>query len=132
MLYVIFMPAKKKEEYECTVENGRTKLPPALDVSITKAGGLKAIVDGLPDGEILRKEASVHRALADPVRLRILHSLKGCEMCPCVLKEITGQSDSKLSYHLHVLEGAGLITSTPLKKWSIVALTDLGRDQVNR
>jgi len=120
----------KKKANVCRIEDGRVQLPPSLDRSITEAGGLDEILSGLPRAELLEKEAAIHRALADPVRLRILHALKKCEMCPCVLKEITGQSDSKLTYHLHVLEAAGLITSTPLKKWSIVALTDMGRHRV--
>ena len=126
------MRAKKNEEgADCKVENGRLKLPPSLDKSIGDAGGLKAIMEGLPKDDVLRREASLHQALADPVRLCILHSIKDCEMCPCVLKEITGQSDSKLSYHLHILEGVGLISSTPMKKWSIIAMTDLGRVMIN-
>ena len=61
------------------------------------------------------------------MRVRIMYSLKRCTLCSCLLKEMTALSDSRLSYHLNVLEEAALIISKPQKKWRIYALTDRGR-----
>jgi ArsR family transcriptional regulator len=50
-----------------------------------------------------------------------------CSLCPCLLKEITELSDSKLSYHLNILEKVKLIESFSQKKWRIYVLTELGK-----
>lgn len=60
------------------------------------------------------------KALADPIRLRILFSLnrvdeKCCSpedrVCACNLEEITGLSQPATSHHLKILTQAGLIES---------------------
>jgi len=102
-------------------------LPKEVEVELRRAGGLDHIVDDLPEHKNLVADANLHRALADPNRLRILHSLGQCNLCPCILKEITRLSDSKLSYHLSVLEEAKLIESFPRKRWRIYVLTELGK-----
>jgi DNA-binding transcriptional ArsR family regulator len=61
-------------------------------------------------------------AKADPVRLRILEALSVSDLCPCLLREITGVTDSKLSYHLRILENAGLARSRRSRNWRIYSL----------
>ncbi len=63
-------------------------------------------------------------------RLKILYALKFCDLCPCVLKEYLKISDSRLSYHLSVLEDAGLVISYPEKNWKIYSITNLGREHL--
>lgn len=48
-------------------------------------------------------------------------------LCVCVIKEVLGIADSKLSYHLGVLKKAGLITGESEANWIIYSLTEAGR-----
>ena len=105
-------------------------LPKEVEADLRRAGGLDHIVDDLPEHNNLVADANLHRALANPTRLRILHSLVRCSLCPCILKEITELSDSKLSYHLNILEKVKLIESFPQKKWRIYVLTELGKSLI--
>ena len=87
-------------------------------------------MEGLPDEDRLNSEADINQALSEPIRLRILYALNKCNMCPCLLKEMTALSDSKLSYHLNILEKANLIRSFPQKKWRIYTITEMGRTKI--
>jgi ArsR family transcriptional regulator len=51
------------------------------------------------------------RALADPLRRRIVELLAGEQLCTCHLVEELGATQSNVSNHLRVLREAGLITS---------------------
>ena len=53
----------------------------------------------------------VLRALANPVRLRIIELLVGGELCVKRLEELLGVSQSSVSQHLSRLRYAGLIES---------------------
>lgn len=48
-------------------------------------------------------------ALATPVRLRIILMLRDREQCVCHLTEALGLSQGTMSYHLGILEQAGLV-----------------------
>lgn len=52
---------------------------------------------------------SAHRALADPLRLRLLEALWECPHTAKELAELAGQPPDRLYYHLAQLEQAGLI-----------------------
>jgi ArsR family transcriptional regulator len=51
------------------------------------------------------------RALADPLRRRIVELLAGEQLCTCHLVEELGATQSNVSNHLRVLREAGLIAS---------------------
>jgi ArsR family transcriptional regulator len=121
-----------RNEDECCVIDGKLNIPASILKQLDKAGGLKCIIDKIPSVNGLRAISSAHQALADPVRIRILHSLAQCDLCPCLLKTITGLPDSKLSYHLNVLEEAWLISSYPQKKWRIYGLTKKGKTWIGK
>ncbi|MFA5312691.1 MAG: metalloregulator ArsR/SmtB family transcription factor [Methanomassiliicoccales archaeon] len=106
-------------------------LPEEMEEAIRLKGGVDGIKSQVPERSSLRSEAELFHTLSDPIRLQILHALLIVDLCPCVLKEITELSDSKLSYHLNILEKAGLISSSPRKKWRIYMLTDRGRFHIN-
>jgi ArsR family transcriptional regulator len=61
--------------------------------------------------ELLRRIAEVLKAMADPTRLKILHSLQGDERCVSAILEIVGGSQANVSKHLSVLKRAGLVDS---------------------
>ena len=101
-------------------------LPKEVEEAIAEIGGLDRILNAIKPDEIV-SEVKLHRILSDQTRLTILKAIKKCDMCPCVLKVIMKISDSRLSYHLLVLEEAGLITSYKKKNWKIYSITEKGR-----
>ena len=102
-------------------------LPDEMEVAVRRLGGLEGLKSRVPDRKSLASESEIFHALSEPIRLQIMHALLSTDLCPCLLKDITGLSDSKLSYHLSALEEARLITSSPRKKWRIYMLTEKGR-----
>jgi ArsR family transcriptional regulator len=67
-----------------------------------------------------QKEASLDqlfRALADPIRLRLLNLIADREICVCFFVEILGMSQPKISRHLAYLRRAGLVTARRDGKW---------------
>src|SRR3954451_9032849 len=64
--------------------------------------------------------ASAFKALADPVRLRLLSLIAaapgGCA-CSCDLEAPVGKSQPTVSHHLSVLADAGLITKEKVGRW---------------
>jgi ArsR family transcriptional regulator len=75
-------------------------LPPGVEESLCRCGGIAGLVEHLPGDAALGRESVVHRALADPLRLKILAMLSVQPLCVCVIKAVLGIADSKLSYHL--------------------------------
>jgi DNA-binding transcriptional ArsR family regulator len=123
---------RSKKADGCCMPEGLPNVPQEVEEGLCNAGGLDAIVESLPSAKELSEEAKLHGALSDPVRLLILHSLERCDLCPCLLKEITGLADSKLSYHLGVLEEAGLIRSTAIRRWRVYLVTESGKEWMAR
>ena len=60
------------------------------------------------------------KALADPVRLRLLSLIAdapGGTACSCDLEGPVGKTQSTVSHHLSLLADAGLITKEKLGRW---------------
>ena len=53
------------------------------------------------------------RALADPLRERIVQLLAREQLCNCHLVELTGARQTNISNHLRVLRVAGLVETQP-------------------
>jgi ArsR family transcriptional regulator len=78
-----------------------------------------------PDGDLkisaitLRSEQAQQllRALADPIRMRVIDELGRGERCVCELTSELGLAQSKLSFHLKVLREAGLISARQEGRW---------------
>lgn len=102
-------------------------LPAEMAEILCSNGGLDRIKERTPGKSELSSKVKLFKALSDPIRLQILSALSISDLCPCILKEITDLSDSKLSYHLNILEDAGLIGYSSRKRWRIYNLTDSGR-----
>jgi DNA-binding transcriptional ArsR family regulator len=64
----------------------------------------------LPD-ELLERIAHRFRAMSNPVRLKILHSLREGELSVSAILERVGGSQANASKHLTVLRTAGLVAS---------------------
>ena len=64
--------------------------------------------------------AFAFKALADPVRLRLLSLIAAAPSgtaCSCDLEEPVGKSQPTVSHHLSVLAEAGLITKEKVGRW---------------
>jgi DNA-binding transcriptional ArsR family regulator len=122
------MVAARKAAKKCCTDI--RNLPDEMEAALASAGGMDGLKGRVPAREELAKEAALFQALSDPIRLQIMHSLMIVDLCPCLLKEITGLTDSKLSYHLGILESNDLIASSSRQRWRIYALTELGRSQL--
>ena len=57
------------------------------------------------------------KALADPIRLKVIHALALGERCVCDLTGDLNPPQSKLSFHLRVLREAGLLTDRQSGRW---------------
>ncbi len=64
--------------------------------------------------------AAAFKALADPVRLRLLSLIATAPdgtACSCDLEEPVGKSQPTVSHHLTLLADAGLITKEKVGRW---------------
>lgn len=103
------------------------ELPPDVYAGLADVGGLGSLIRRLPNRSRIAALARYHKALSDQIRLRLLYALSVTDMCPCVLKVVSGTSSSKLSYHLRLLESEGLIVSRRVKNWRVYSITPAGR-----
>jgi len=59
----------------------------------------------------------IHKALAHPVRVRILAMLRGGELCVCQLNAVIALAPSTISAHLAELKDAGLVAERKAGRW---------------
>jgi ArsR family transcriptional regulator len=103
-------------------------MPASVASALEAAGGIRGLTDGIRSDCQLRKEAKRHQSLADHTRLKIMWVLSRMDLCPCVLKVIAEVSDSKLSYHLKILESERLIKARRAKNWRVYSITNEGKE----
>lgn len=125
---MVRMAKKIAKRNDCCTD--MLNLPEEMRGAVDQKGGLVGLKSLVPERRDLMSEAQTFQALSEPIRLQIMHALLLIDLCPCLLKEITGLSDSKLSYHLNILEEAKLIVASPRKKWRIYMLTEYGRSWI--
>ncbi|MBQ2485532.1 MAG: winged helix-turn-helix transcriptional regulator [Candidatus Methanomethylophilus sp.] len=116
--------------YSLKPTEGVLNLPPEMQAIVRSKGGLNILMEQVPPAHLFEEEAERFKALSSPVRIQILHALVTADLCPSILKNITGMSDSKLSYHLEILESAGFITHLQRQKWRIYVITVEGRKTI--
>lgn len=101
-------------------------LPEEVRRSLDEIGGLEALSRKVPGKGELIETVSSYKAMADGLRLQILHMLAISPLCVCVIRAVTGVEDSKLSYHLRILKSAGLITAEKKGNWIIYNTSETG------
>jgi len=62
------------------------------------------------------------RALADPVRSRIVELLADEQLCTCHLVELTGSRQTNVSNHLRVLRDAGVVEAAAAGRFTYYRL----------
>ncbi len=74
-------------------------------------GGVRGIPGGVPADVDFDTASELLKALAHPVRLRIIELLSSGELCVKRLEELLGVSQPSVSQHLRRLKYGGLIES---------------------
>jgi ArsR family transcriptional regulator len=116
--------------------------PPAACCPLPPGVSPLAATTGLETDEAARLAAAA-KALADPIRLRMLALMAAADccrgpaapgaasgspssdpagVCVCELQSLYGLAQSKVSYHLKVLREAGLVREAKRGKWSFYAV----------
>ncbi|HEX4824304.1 MAG TPA: metalloregulator ArsR/SmtB family transcription factor [Candidatus Polarisedimenticolaceae bacterium] len=79
-----------------------------------------------PGPERLRTVETLFAALADGVRLKIVHALAdGGELCVCDVAHVTGNSISAASHHLRKLRDLGILKYRNDGKMAYYSLQDI-------
>ncbi len=81
----------------------------------------------------LTDEATLFKALADPVRVSILATLARAEheVCVCDFTSGVELNQSTVSHHLKILKDAGLVTSVRRGTWGYYSLAQGARDRLD-
>lgn len=72
----------------------------------------------------MEKQAKVFKALAHPLRLKIIKKLSNGELCVCKLNEDVDFSQSNLSQHLRILKEAGIVNSRKEGMWMYYSIAN--------
>jgi len=72
---------------------------------------------GQIDEEEVKKRSYVLKALADPIRIKILHLLKKRPMCTCEIMAALDLTEPNASHHLNLLERNAIVKSERMGKW---------------
>src|SRR5215204_4363262 len=78
------------------------------------------LLDAPLDDRDAQELAAAFKALADPVRLKLLSLIAAAPegtACSCDLEEPVGKTQSTVSHHLSLLAEAGLITKEKVGRW---------------
>lgn len=102
-------------------------IPESVQGSLDRLGGVDELSGRLPPDDDLSSMARIHKAMADPLRMKVLHLLAISRLCVCVIRAVTCVEDSKLSYHLGLLRSAGLVSSLREGNWVIYEITPSGK-----
>jgi ArsR family transcriptional regulator len=74
--------------------------------------------------EPIRPLVDLLKALAHPVRLRILALLRDGELCVCEVADVLGLAPSTVSEHLTDLRRTGLVREWKVGRWVHVSLAE--------
>jgi ArsR family transcriptional regulator len=66
---------------------------------------------------MMRDLILVLKAMADPMRIRILKMLEQRSMCVCELTSVLGIKQSSVSHHLRILKDAGFVDDVRRGPW---------------
>ncbi|MFH0848864.1 MAG: metalloregulator ArsR/SmtB family transcription factor [archaeon] len=75
------------------------------------------VIVGQIDEEEVKKRSYVLKALADPVRIKMLYLLRERSMCTCEIMSALDLTEPNASHHLNLLERNALVRSEKMGKW---------------
>ena len=86
------------------------------------AGELRELANKNLSLEKSEAKSKFFKALADPIRLRILGLLSSREMCVCEVMVALDLTQPTASHHLRILENVGLVKDRKEGKWVFYSL----------
>ncbi len=91
----------------------------AINHSTTEVVCCEPLLDGTLLAEEAEQLAAMFKALADPIRLRLLNVIAASgEGCACDFPAALGRSQPTISHHLRILVDAGLLEREQRGKWA--------------
>jgi len=72
----------------------------------------------------METDLGIFKTCADATRLRVLFLLAGCELCVCELVEVLQMPQGRISRHLAVLKGAGMVCDRREGTWIYYSLKE--------
>ncbi|MGF1596784.1 MAG: metalloregulator ArsR/SmtB family transcription factor [Acidimicrobiales bacterium] len=116
------------------VSSRAAAVPAAAGAGTDPTGGCCApVTDTVLDEETAQVLAVRLKALADPVRIRLVSLLActpGGELCACDLPALLGRTQPTISHHLKLLTDAGFVTREQRGKWAWFTLVPDALDQL--
>lgn len=108
------------------MRTGRVRPAPISPTDLLQTNLCKAIFASTHDADITAASADTFKAMAHPLRIRLLELLAGTPMTASMLASHTGESTGSTSYHLRQLERHGLIREdtgrgTRRERWWVAA-----------
>ena len=103
----------------------------SIEKNLCDCGRIKGLVDAIPEKEKILEMSGLFSAASDPIRMTILEMLSIHKLCVCIIKQALEIPDSKLSYHLKILQNSGLIRGEAEGTWIIYRLTEKGETFMN-
>ncbi len=94
----------------------------SCDSSSEYAGELRELANKNLSLEKSEAKSKFFKALADPIRLRILGLLSSREMCVCEVMVALDLTQPTASHHLRILENVGLVKDRKEGKWVFYSL----------
>lgn len=88
------------------------------------ADALKELANEKLSWENSEAKSKVFKALADPIRLRILCLLSSREMCVCEVMVALDLTQPTASHHLRILENVGLVKDRKEGKWVFYSIVN--------
>jgi ArsR family transcriptional regulator len=75
----------------------------------------------------MKNVTDIFKALADPIRLRILLLLRRRELCVCEIMYVLGMEQSRVSHQLSILRSTGLAEDVREGRWVNYRIPDASR-----
>jgi ArsR family transcriptional regulator len=93
----------------------------AAQVQTTPTACCVPLTAGVLDDDSAEEMAQILKALADPVRLRLVSIIGAAdagEVCACDLAALVGRSQATVSHHLGLLTKVGIVEREQRGKWA--------------
>lgn len=103
--------------------SSRVAAPPAAEAPLRVKGCCNPVAAPLPEARAAEL-AAIHRALADPTRVQMVHILAAATepVCVCDFTAAFELGQPTISHHLARLRDAGLVTSSKRGIWAFYQL----------
>ena len=111
-------PKEMEDDLLRLVKFGRCEIKEAEDY----ARSLRKMADEVYSRQELARAANFFKALSDPVRLKMVGMLLERELCACELKVALNLSQPTISYHINMLERAGILEREKTGRWILLRL----------